>query len=306
MVQRWLINLGLALIATLLALLAVQDVTYQISSGRLTDLAPKQVRSIVLQRSAGPLIRFERDEHGWRMRSPIEAPADDDAVERLLRITQARVRRVLPANASAAGRLGLDPPRVRLTLDGLTLNIGESDPVGHRRYVMMGDLVQLIDDDQLPWLLAPPEQFLSRRLLPGDFTPGLGSLDGQPLSADALAGLVDLVAERVEPLNGELGGSILLVQSADGDERLRFLVSDAGTLWTRLDQRLSYQLAAPPLPEWDLGSGADADADADAEAEAEKDKPDEGTTSEEVQAPSAAEPPVLRPAALIGAPRRSE
>ncbi len=249
MIQRWLINLGLALIAALLSLLAVQDVQDQVSSGRLTDLDPERVRSILLQRSAGPLIRLEHSEHGWRMRAPIEAPADNDAVARLLRIAHARVGRVLPADAAAAGRLGLDPPRVRLSLDGLTLNIGKLDPIGHRRYVRVGDLVQLIDDDQLPWLLAPPEQFLSRRLLPTDFSPGLGSIDGRPLSADVLAGLVDVIAERVEPLDGELGGRILLIQSADGQERLRFLLDDGGTRWTRLDQRLSYLLAQPPLSE---------------------------------------------------------
>lgn len=296
MVQRWLINLGLALIAALLGMLAVKDVQYQVSSGRLTDLAPAQVSRIVLQRSAGPLIRLERGEYGWRMRSPIEAPADDDAVERLLRITQARVGRVLPADAAAAGRLGLDPPRVRLTLDGLTLNIGERDPVGHQRYVMIGDLVQLIDDDQLPWLLAAPERFLSRRLLPADFTPGLGSIDGRPLSADALAELVDVFAQRVEPLDGELGGCILVIRSADDDERLRFLISDGGRRWTRLDQRLSYLLAQPPLAE--LGS--------DSDSEAQNDKADEDMAPDDGQEPSPAETPVRGPAELSVAPRQPE
>ncbi|WP_462319965.1 DUF4340 domain-containing protein [Halochromatium sp.] len=257
-VRRWLINLSLALIAVLLAFIAVRDVQYQVSSGRLTDLDPERVSSILLQRSAVPVIRLERGDHGWQMRSPIEAPADVEAVERLLRITQARVERVLPADATAAGRLGLDPPRVRLSLDGLTLNIGERDPIGHRRYVMIGDLVQLIDDQHLPSLLAPPEQLLSRRLLPTDFRPVLGSIDGRPLSADALAGLVEVVAERVEPLDAKLSGRLLMIQSADGIEQLRFLVSEGGTRWTRLDQRLSYLLAATPLPE--LASGTDSEA----------------------------------------------
>lgn len=251
MLERWLTNLGLALIAAWLGVLAMQDVQQQVSSGRLTDLKPEQVQSIALQRSAGPLIRLERHEHGWSMRAPLEAPADEEAVDRLLNIAHARVSRVLPADATAAGRLGLDPPRVRLTLDGLTLNLGESDPVGNRRYVMIGDLVQLIDDDQLPWLLAPPEQFLSRRLLPADFSPGLGNIDGRPLSADTLAALVNVVAERVEPIDGELGGRILVIRSADNDQPLRFLVAEGGTRWTRLDQRLSYWLAQPPLAERD-------------------------------------------------------
>lgn len=250
--ERWLINLGLAAICALLAWLAMQDVQQALSSGRLTDLEPDAIRRILLERSAGPLIRLERDGDGWWMRSPVEAPADAESVKRLLAILRARVERVLPADAAAAGRLGLEPPRIRLTLDGLTLTIGDTDPIGQHRYLMMGDLVQLIDDHQLPWLLANPERFLSRRLLPADFSPGLGSIDGRPISADALAGLVGIEAERVEPLQGELSGRVLVIESSEGGDPLRFLIADGGTRWTRLDQRLTYWFSQRPLVEPDV------------------------------------------------------
>lgn len=251
MAARWLTNLVLAVVVALLAWLVLHEVEYRVSSGRLTELTPDTVQQIELKRTAGPLIRLEQRDGDWWMRSPIEAPADGNAVTRLLRIATAHVDRVLPADAAALGRLGLDPPRVRLTLDGLSLLIGETDPVSARRYVMIGDLVQLIADDQLPWLLAGPERFLSRRLLPDGFSPGLGSIDGRPLSADSLAALVDVHADQVEPLNGELSGRVVLIQSADHGAVLRFLVADGGTRWTRLDQRLSYRLASPPLAEVD-------------------------------------------------------
>jgi hypothetical protein len=251
MLDRWLINLALALVAALLAWLVLQDLQDDLGSGRLTELAPDSVQQIELTRNAAPLIRLERRDGDWWMREPFEAPADADAVKRLLGITSARVGRVLPADAAALGRLGLDPPRIRLSLDGLTLRIGDTDPVSDHRYVMIGDLVQLIPDDQLPWLLADPERYLSRRLLPEGFSPGLGSIDGRPLSSDALAALVDLFAAEVQSMRGELSGRIVLIRSADGDDVLRFLVADGGTSWTRLDQRLSYRFATPPLVETD-------------------------------------------------------
>ena len=250
--QRWLINLGLAAIGTLLAWLALQDVQQTLSSGRLTDLQAHRISRVLLERSAGPVIQLERDGDGWWMRSPLEAPADAEAVERLLDILSARVERVLPADAAAAGRLGLEPPRIRLTLDGLTLDIGDSDPINGHRYLMMGDLIQLIDDQQLPWLLANPERFLSRRLLAADFSPGLGSIDGRPISADALAGLVGIEADRVEPMQGELSGRVLVIESADGGDPLRFLIAEGGTRWTRLDQRLTYWFSQRPLVEPDV------------------------------------------------------
>lgn len=255
MTTRWLINLALASIAAWLAWLVFQDIQYSVSRGRLTDLDPAAVQRIELERSAGALIRLERSDDQWWMRAPLEAPADADAVARLLRIARARVDRVLPADATALGRLGLDPPRIRLELDGLRLMLGATEPVSARRYVMIGDLVQLIDDDQLRWLLAPPEQYLSRRLLPAGFQPAAGRIDGRALSAEALAGLVDVRAEQVQPLTGELGGRVVMLRAADSDQVLRFLVDDGGTRWTRLDQRLSYRLARPPLSETDEDAG---------------------------------------------------
>lgn len=252
--ERWLVNLALAAFAGLLGWLVASDLQRELSSGRLTDLKPAAISRVKLERGSSPPIRLERGEDGWWMRAPIDAPADAEPVRQLLAIARARVRRVLPVDAAAVGRLGLEPPRVRLSLDGLALDIGAAEPVAQRLYVKTSDLIQLIDDQQLPWLLAPPERFLSRRLLPEGFSPGLGSIDGRPLSADALAGLVGVEAERVEPLSGELSGRVLEITSADTGDLLRFLVSEAGTRWTRLDQRLTYWLSQRPLVEADTNT----------------------------------------------------
>lgn len=248
MTGRWLTNLALAAVVGLLGWQVLRDVQDSVSSGRLTDLNADLIQRIELKRSGGTLVRLERlSPERWQMQAPVQAPADTRAVERLLSITEARVSRVLPADAAALGRLGLDPARVRLKLDGLQLLVGDAEPVNDHRYVMIGDLVQLIPDTLLHSLLAEPEHYLSRRLLPVDFRPDAGQIDGRALSSNELSGLVDLEADQVQPMPEELGGQVLLLRSADGNRRLRFLVADGGRLWTRLDQRLSYRFRVPPL-----------------------------------------------------------
>jgi hypothetical protein len=117
--------------------------------------------------------------------------------------------------------------------------------------VQIGDMVHLIDDRHLPQLLATAADYASKRLLPPGFSPGLARIDGRPLGAGAVAGLVDAEAERIEPLTGQLSGRVLTLESADAGQGLRFLIDDGGTRWSRLDQRLSYIFTRPPLAEVD-------------------------------------------------------
>jgi hypothetical protein len=249
--RRWLVNLLLAAVAAWLALLALGEHRRVEQAGRLTPLDPGRIERVELRRVNEPPLVLERDDGQWWMREPIAAPADADAVARLLPVAAAHSGRVLPAAAADLDGLGLGAPVLHLRLDGLELRFGATEPIADRRYVQVGDLVHLVDDSYLAGLLTPVPDLLSRRLLPPGFSPGLGSIDGRPLSADALADLVGVEAERVEPLAGELSGHLLRIASADGGAGLRFLVADGGTRWSRLDQRLSWLFTTPPLLETD-------------------------------------------------------
>jgi hypothetical protein len=253
--RRWLVNLLLMLVVTVLALLVLQENRREARAGRLTALEAAAVEHIERLRRGQSTLVLVRAEGRWRLREPFDAVADPRPVERLLGLVAAKSVRVLPLETVEPARLGLADPDVRLRLNGLELRFGDTEPIDGRRYVQIGDLVHLIEDRFLPQLLAPATTFLSRRLLPPDFSPGLGSIDGRPLSAGDLAGLADVEAESVEPLRGELTGRVLRIASADGRETLRFLVADGGTRWSRLDQRLSWRFRAPPLVEADEDAG---------------------------------------------------
>jgi len=262
LLQRWLLNLLLAAVAGLLALLAVAEHEREARSARLTALEPEAITRIELARRGEPAIEFVREQDRWQMRAPFVGPAEADEIARLLPIAAADSLRTLPAAAAELDRLGLAEPRIRLVLDGLVLRVGATEPVAELRYVQVGDLVHLIDDRFLPRLMKPALELLSRRLLPPDFSPDRGRIDGRPLSAAALADLVGVEAERIEPLGDALSGHLLEIESADGGRTLRFLVADGGARWSRLDRRLSWVFTTPPLMEADEDVGFEGAQDA--------------------------------------------
>ncbi|MCG6941878.1 MAG: hypothetical protein LJE69_11590 [Thiohalocapsa sp.] len=249
--HRWLVNLALLAVLALLILAAQLDKREELRRTRLTALAPDEVMDIELYRAGEPAVRLRREDDRWQMLAPFAVAASDDAVAKLLPVAQAQVWRTLPAAGLDLAELGLEPAPVRILLNGLELRFGGTEPVAAQRYVQVGDMVHLIDDRFLPRLMTPTIELVSRRLLPAGFSPGLGDLDGTPLTAGALAPLADVEAVRVETpktaLDDALAGRLLHVGSEDGGDGLDFLVSDGGTRWTRLDAELSWLFAAPPL-----------------------------------------------------------
>jgi hypothetical protein len=249
--RRWLINLGLLALLVLLLLAVRLDTRETERRTRLTSLAPEDIARIDLHRAGEPTIQLQREDTGWQMRAPFAVTADPAAVAKLLPVADARASRILPAAGLDLTELGLEPAPLRVLLNGLELRFGGTEPVAAQRYVQVGDMVHLVDDRFLPGLMTPATALVSRRLLPPDFSPGLGELDGGPVSAGDLAPLADAVAVRVTPseqhLDDVLGGRLLRIASGDGGHGLEFLVGDGGTRWTRVDTALSWIFATPPV-----------------------------------------------------------
>lgn len=258
--RRWLINLALFGVALALALVAHLEQARTDLAERLTAQAAADITQLALLRPGQPTVRLERQGDDWHMTEPFATTADATLIDRLLPISGTAVRRTLPTAALDLAEVGLEPALIRLRLNDLELRFGRTEPIANQRYVQIGDMVHLIDDRHLPQLLAAATDYASKRLLPPGFSPGLARIDGRPLSAGAVAGLVDAEADRVEPLNGQLSGRVLTVESADAGQGLRFLIDDGGTRWSRLDQRLSYVFVRPPLAEADEDSAFESRA----------------------------------------------
>lgn len=123
----------------------------------LPGLQPEQVNAIVVQGAGQPQVRLERREQGWVVPAKADYPADQAAVNTLLKAL-AEARKVEPrtANPELHGRLGLadkgaaEEQGVRLTLERgeppLSLLIGNAGQ-------QSGQLVRRADEAQ-SWLVS--------------------------------------------------------------------------------------------------------------------------------------------------------
>lgn len=244
--SRWLVNLLLLILVIALGALMHWELEQGRRVATLTGLLPEQITEITIQRPERPVVHLVQGVDGWRMEAPYQVPAETGRIGELSRIAGTRVHRSLPQGTDAE-LLGLDADNLRLTLNGLVLRFGDLDPIAQHRYVTIGEQVHLIGDGFFHHLSASAEDYVDRKLLPAGFQAGTGALDGVSLTSAQLAELHGLAAETLEPLGSELTGRLLSLSSEDGRQSLRFLVSADGLGWSRLDLRLRYLLATPPV-----------------------------------------------------------
>ncbi|WP_091333114.1 DUF4340 domain-containing protein [Allochromatium warmingii] len=242
---RWLINGALLTLLLSLGLLIRAELQQAQVIPTLTDMTAADLYRVEILRDGEPTITLTQTAIGWRLETPLQVDADNHHVSQLLGLLDAPVERSFPAQTVDLRELGLSPPKVRLRLDAHELHFGNTDPIGHGRYVASDGLVHLIQDRFQHRLIAPPIDFVSRQLLPRDFSPAFGRLGGIPLTPETLNDLARLHAERVEVLMTTPSGAPVALKANDG-VTLRFLVSEDRRRWARLDQRLLYVLTEPP------------------------------------------------------------
>jgi osmoprotectant transport system ATP-binding protein len=204
--RRWLLNLALFAVVLVLAVSARLEQRQDLLTTTLTSMPVQQIQSLSLKRPGEPRMRLARKDNGWHMLEPFVAPAADAPTTKLLPIAATYVHRTLPAATLDLQRLRLDPAMISLRLDDLELRFGTTEPVHDWRYVQIGDLVHLIDDGFLAQLLAPAQDYLDRRLLPKNFSPGLGNLDGRPIGAGVLG--TALAPENLVSLRRRMGYAV--------------------------------------------------------------------------------------------------
>lgn len=171
-------------------------------SHALSELAPKDVKRIRVERSAAPpggapsgsdlpasaqalAIELERHDDGWRMTAPFAARAESFQVERLLSILGARSSARFPA--TDLGRYGLAEPPVRVALDGESFGYGAVNTATREQYVLTRDAVYAIP---------------------------LAQRNAVPRDADALIAR-SLFAERESPVAFELPGFTATLQDGN-------------------------------------------------------------------------------------------
>lgn len=208
--RRLLINLLLLALVAGLGWLAYRDYQTPPAAGlpTLTHLRPEAITRVRIQGPQGQQLLLAREQGLWRMEEPYRVAAAGERVARLLAIAETPLYRRFPAREADLPGYGLAPPRLVLTLDGVEIGLGTTEPLQFRRYVLVEGAVGLIEDLFLHQLQAPAEDFVSRQVLPAGSNPDAARSRVRPLD---LSHLLALQADRVEPLRDTPEGVELVV-----------------------------------------------------------------------------------------------
>ena len=165
--QRLLINL---LLIVLIGGLAYASFHFDAKNAAdtkptISELSPDDVQSIEIQ--AGDLrLRLKRGIEGWDLESPINWPANDTIVGRLLSILNLETSALADAADVDLAQLGLQQPRTSIRFNDTLLQFGTTNNIGERRYVMQGTTLYLLPDVHLAFITQGLSSLVDRRLLP--------------------------------------------------------------------------------------------------------------------------------------------
>ena len=165
--RRWLIN---CLMIILICALAYSGIRYQLKSAsapknRITSLKPQDIDSVIIQIADDSLV-LRRSGNQWIFEKPIQWPANNITLERLISIATSESNTRLPANEIDLASLGLQSPKVILTLNTTRVLFGAINNIGERRYIMIGSTVYLLPDLHLHFITQGITGLIDRRLLP--------------------------------------------------------------------------------------------------------------------------------------------
>jgi hypothetical protein len=155
MERRRLTNLILLAVAGFLGLLIWQAQPPGFTP--LTPLDANRIERIDISDLSGRHIHLQKTAGSWLIDG---APANQERIRQLLGICATPSLESFAAPQDLTP-FGLDPATIRLQLNGLTLDFGNTDPVNGWRYVHFEQQVLLIADGYYHHLTAPPAAWLA-------------------------------------------------------------------------------------------------------------------------------------------------
>jgi hypothetical protein len=111
-------------------------------SHKLSALTIAGVKKVEVASRDAPGYTLEKRGETWFLAAPIEARADQTQVRRMLDLLSAASNEKLAA--TDLKRFDLDPPALRVTMDGQTFSFGGTNPLSQDQYLGTGDSVYLV------------------------------------------------------------------------------------------------------------------------------------------------------------------
>jgi hypothetical protein len=234
---RWLLNLGLLVLAGVLVLLVIYEPGKQPAViTPLTTLTPDNIQRINIDNKASGSIRLQKRNGTWYLLEPYQVPANRLRMDGLLSLAETRSFAAFTVNESELDKYGLDKPKGSIQLNDVTIYFGDTEEVNKRRYVRINDMVHLIADTFYHQIITDATSFASTELLPPGSQPKIinlgnlvlrrqddGSWDLQPdqvASADQINQLVQAWQQAagvyVKPASDKEAIRDIKIELADG------------------------------------------------------------------------------------------
>ena len=171
MKSRNLLNLVLLGIVVVLVLIVVFEPGKKPvqPKPKLTTLNKDSVSKIKIQRLGKKDVLLEKQHDEWHMMAPYQLPANKFRLEAILRLLETPSYSQHDIRKLDKHTFKLDKPEITLTFDNkLSMAFGGSEPLNHRRYVQVGDTLNLISDSVYYYLAGKTTSLLSLQLLPAN------------------------------------------------------------------------------------------------------------------------------------------
>jgi len=167
--SRFLLNIFLFLIVIGLALFlsrTTNDVNDQ--DIVLTSLNPNSINKIKIIRRDLEEISFIKQGDQWMIQTPYEIAANNLRINTILKLLQAHSYTQLDSNDVELNRFLLEDPVVSIQFDDTKIDFGDTSPIGKDklRYVLLNNIVHLINDSLYQQLLTNASFFISPKLIP--------------------------------------------------------------------------------------------------------------------------------------------
>ena len=170
MASRLWLNLALLLLLGILLLVVVYEPGKEVepAPAKLTQLTPETISHVHLKRATGKDIELVKaSDEQWWMHNPYHLPANNFRVQSLLRLSQAESLSSHPLKELQPATYGLDKPRAVVTFNRAEqIKFGDTEPLQHRRYVQVGELLHTVVDTFYYQAAGSPTNYLAHNLLP--------------------------------------------------------------------------------------------------------------------------------------------
>ena len=165
--RSWLNLILVVVVAALAALAYFKPGTKKPDTSQpLVTEAPTQVHDIRIQVPGEPMAELTHTTTGWQLTTPLKFAADSHAVQDLLDELTARSLSHFPAAGADLKQYGLDPPKLKLWLDGEEYDFGDTEPVNNHRYLRHDADIHLTDSMLFYRAGHGPYWWVEKRLLP--------------------------------------------------------------------------------------------------------------------------------------------